>query len=780
MKNWRRLANFSILFVLLVGSMSTWAKNVVLRNITSVYAKPANSISTRLAIGNLRKAFKKLYGHDLTVLTKPPTDRQSAIVLGEAALDLELITREELSKAGPNGFALKCVNGKIAIAGASPGAIRHGVAELLERLGVRGIGRNAEFDYPGKPIAVLSDLTFVDHPFFDYRNCRRFMRRGTVSEFADCRQAANQEYLNERGLKSDLWRDHSAGYLLPKCLYYDEHPEYYSALDGGERVAKDQFTDHRTPLCLSNPDVQEITKRRLLQWMELQPERRFFPVTYGDTAFWCQCSDCLALDEKPNQYAARLLRWINPICEEAARRFPDKAIFTFAYGGTDHLPKSVKPHEKLRIVASTGLGGVRFYDHEKRLETDGYRNNWKKLTPWIKACAARPLVCEYMSGVYLPAPVEQTTARYRDYAARGIGGIMFSYGHPRNFTNLWHFLHSKLMWDPDDDETASRDEFIDRYYDAAATAMKRYFNLVRAQYHHTLENGDELIDGYPKSFYETPFVDRALACFREAEAALRNDPAKRDEIKREETLFLEDMLIHSTRGELDHQRRTRLKTVFDRIFQLRAPRTDKEKVQFARDLYKLAVRIDANCPGALGFAREYVERAGIKASGPEIKSDRIIFRPDNFLEGFGPLLLRGTITPCPPKMATLVYVKDNSMRRPSRTYSDFTLEAIPKHDSVILELWGQDCDHDTKPAKMRVVLNGQELYEGPVSFVKHNWSQMKMEVPKGTLRRGRNTLEIINAGDPSSVEKWFERWFAISEVTIRFNPKQRTPRSNSR
>lgn len=63
----------------------------------------------------------------------------------------------------------------------------------------------------------------------------------------DPRHGADPELFRK---KSDLWIDHTAGYLVPRLKYYDAHPEYYSMLktgNGSQRIP----SPITGPLCAS-------------------------------------------------------------------------------------------------------------------------------------------------------------------------------------------------------------------------------------------------------------------------------------------------------------------------------------------------------------------------------------------------------------------------------------------------------------------------------------------------------------------------------------------------
>ena len=133
------------------------------------------------------------------------------------------------------------------------------------------------------------------------------------NQLGDPRNGPDAEIFDRKKTGSDLWIDHTAGYLVPKALFGESHPEFYALKRDGERVPADQFTDHRTPLCLSNDEMAKISEDRALGWITQEPDKNYFFITYGDTGLWCSCNDCRRLDSKPGVFSDRLLHWVNTI-----------------------------------------------------------------------------------------------------------------------------------------------------------------------------------------------------------------------------------------------------------------------------------------------------------------------------------------------------------------------------------------------------------------------------------------------------------------------------------
>ena len=69
---------------------------------------------------------------------------------------------------------------------------------------------------------------------------------------------------------------HSYNDLVPDTVYFAEHPEYFSEIEG-ERVRDGQ-------LCLTNPEVAAVAEATLRRWIRENPECRVFSVAQNDAA----------------------------------------------------------------------------------------------------------------------------------------------------------------------------------------------------------------------------------------------------------------------------------------------------------------------------------------------------------------------------------------------------------------------------------------------------------------------------------------------------------------
>lgn len=724
----------------------------------------------------------------------PPKDNVQAAVFGKAAVDLGLITKAELEKASPNGYVLKITDRCVAMAGATPADMLPAVGKFARLCGMK---YRSPFSATISPIIpenrprTIPPQTVVDKPVFEYRNGGDFYFGNTSGfEVAAATNGLDKELFDKTKTGSDLWIDHTAGYLVPRLKYADEHPEYYALLPNGKRIGKDEFSDHRTPLCQSNPDVKRISAERALGWVDMNREKKYFHITNGDTGVWCQCEECMKYDDGPKNYSGRNMQWVNYVADKIYEKYPDKIVIAFAYAGTDVSPvKAGNPAKNIQMMLATGLGCLPFYEHIMKAQP---RLCWDTHMPWLKGnLAHKPFVCEYIAEMYFPSPGDQTAERYRDYAKRGIGGIVYSYGRPWNFQNLWSYLHGALLWDPYQDPMALTKDFVYPYYEAGAEAIMEYFTLTHERYQAT--KNSTLDSHYPVDFYTDEFVRKSSALFDKAVSDIRDSRKGRHsdlmtEINNEKKLFLMDALKHLE----DYKDKKTVDFIISEVMTLanqtgtkviRRLKKDSSRASevttvnaepYINDIIAVGTTLSKkkNDPSIASYFKEKAGSAGGRNLRRE--GDTIIFPLAMWTDfNFGPETFDNNVShkkyPCPPKQCVGVFAVSN-IGSEKNTFSKGEMSLmfeLPQKDSgrsATLKLtgqtafskWAKDKELDLNVG-MTVLVNDTEIYSGPAVFVRGNWSFQDLSIPANVLTGGPNEIKIRNTSknrDSAAVSGW--------------------------
>jgi hypothetical protein len=442
----------------------------------AILTGPAPSGQEQKAATELSRYLRRIYGISLPVKTGNTITEATTnvILIGEkAVLGAGAISREELDRVKWDGYVVKAQDGRIALSGPRGLATLFAVAGFLEHLGARFYG--AAERIPSLKGEKIEEFVLYDKPTFEFRRINvQWQLKSSYGDMGDPRQGANPElFTKEKG--SDLWIDHTAGYLVPKLLYYDEHPEYYAMLKNGQRIPKSEFTDHRTPLCLSNPDVTRISIERMIVWVEKQPERRFFPITYGDTSVWCHCPACKKLDAKQGEFADRNLYWVNGVAREVGKEYPDKVFLTLAYFQTRKPPNRLKPESNVTVLYAPFWGLSTMCRVHPYYSCNRSFPAAQDMEGWLKWAPENLGVYDYSIGGQLKMHAYEKKLKF--WAKRGHRAF-FELGNPKKFRNLENFVKSKLTWDASLDPEKLEDEFCDAYYGPAGKHVAAFIRLL--------------------------------------------------------------------------------------------------------------------------------------------------------------------------------------------------------------------------------------------------------------------------------------------------------------
>ena len=220
------------------------------------------------AANELRAYLEKLYGISLPVRAQKDIgpDTTNVVLVGhKAALAARAVTQAELQKVRWDGYVVGGGDGRLFVAGPRSRATLYGVAGLLEHLGVQFYG--AVEHVPTPTSKTIAAFRASDKPAFAFRRLHGGWQLKTGrDDLANCRAVGDEKLFGENNRRLSF--DHTAGYLVPAPLYYEDHPEYY-ALVNGKRIYRTAKGDRRdsfkqTVLCLANPNVTRIAAERMI------------------------------------------------------------------------------------------------------------------------------------------------------------------------------------------------------------------------------------------------------------------------------------------------------------------------------------------------------------------------------------------------------------------------------------------------------------------------------------------------------------------------------------
>lgn len=406
----------------------------------------------------------------------------------------------------------------------------YAVFAFLESLGVG-------FYLPGNPTYPESER--VELPAGDMSSQSAFTYRHVFYPDAQLPERALELKLNVHWGDDQRWGPnaypHSWGHsfeaLVPVERYFDDHPEYYSLVDGYRRRERPQ-------LCCTNPDVTEVVCENMARWIEENPNRDIFAVGQNDWHNYCECRRCREVDEREGSHMGQVLTLVN----EVAKRFPDKFIATLAYMWSVDAPRHMEAAPNALIVLCHNYG---CYNHGLD-QCELNEPFLKRLSDWTKR-AENILIWDYYVNYrhyLLPTGnfrrIENDFRLYRDMGIRA----MFCQGSActgGQFEHLRQYVQSKLLWNPDLSVETLMTDWAEGVFGQAAAApvleylfaledaeydrnihMKRYSQRLTPELFNDefLNRGVELWD-QAEAVAETPLQKRRVIAHRSAETAAR-------------------------------------------------------------------------------------------------------------------------------------------------------------------------------------------------------------------------------------------------------------------
>ncbi len=330
---------------------------------------------------------------------------------------------------------------------------------------------------------------------------------------------------------------HSFDLLVPVEEYFDTHPEYFSEVDGV------RIKDH-TQLCLTNPEVVEISKKRVLEWIRKDPEAELIAVAQNDWYNPCTCPACRAIDEREGSHSGTLLTFVNQIAEAVAQEYPEKKLGVLAYQYTRKPPKTLKPHPNVLIrlcsiecCFSHPLEECQEVASFKKRTLPGATTFVEDLEGWSRICDNIQIwdyTVDFMHYL-MPFPNFQVLKPNINFFIKNHAIGIFEQGNGESpygdFEELRAYVIARLLWNPDLETEDLIHEFLEAFYGAAADPLNRYIELLKNKV--TDEHIHLGIYDPPNSpYWSSDVLDAAKALLSEARSAVAEDPVLLTRVER--------------------------------------------------------------------------------------------------------------------------------------------------------------------------------------------------------------------------------------------------------
>jgi len=434
---------------------------------------------------------------------------------------------------GEDGLRILPEENAIRIQGGVRGII-YGVYELLERLGCRFFTPECEKIPTMDGVCLELDAPIVQKPILEYRehnytDLRRSPRFAVKSRVNGSHHAIPQKL---GGNLSYAWFVHTFERMVPPAKYAASHPEYYAQLADGTRPTEYE----RFQLCLSNPEVLEISIESVRQALLENPQARIISISQNDWNGNCQCEHCRAIDEAEGSPAGLLLRFVNAIAERLEPEFPNVTFDTLAYQYSRPAPHITRPRHNVCVrlcsIEACFAHPFETCDDASRhvIRPDGTCSSFiHDLRAWGKV-ADRVYIWDYTTCfAHYPTPHPNwhcLQPNMKAFVSNNVRGVFEqangAFGGGVDMNEMRAYIITKLLWDADTDVQRHLAEFSDYYYGAAGVHIREYIEAVCGKAER--DNIHVGFNDHPVSeLYDEEMLDEYDAILARAEAAVADD-----------------------------------------------------------------------------------------------------------------------------------------------------------------------------------------------------------------------------------------------------------------
>lgn len=436
-------------------------------------AKASKSIKT--AADELQLFFAQSTGAKLPIVSEPYHGSNPAIYLGPTTKFRKINGPARIKKLAEDGILIETDGQDLIFSGQNQRGELYSVYVFCEKvLGIRFLAHDCTV-VPKKTRLVIKPMHVLYSPPMMYRETLYWDSFPTLMA---ARQRLNGPYTKcdetVGGKIAFFPYVHSASKLIPPDVYYKEHPEYFS-LVGGQRTDK---TIHGQ-ICWTNPDVQQIIVKKVMEWADENPDVPIFDVSQNDGEGACECERCMAVVNEEGSQHGPILRMVNMVADEMAKRHPDRWVETLAYAYAMKPPKITRPRPN--VIIRLCHAGCYFHGFEKcglGANLVMYLNEWSKVTKRIFIWHYATNFAHYLT------PNQNLRGLAKDikyYTSHGVNGLMVQanyQGPGGELAELRQYLSAQLMWNPRLDPMAIRREFCKGYYGRADKLVLEFLAMM--------------------------------------------------------------------------------------------------------------------------------------------------------------------------------------------------------------------------------------------------------------------------------------------------------------
>jgi hypothetical protein len=440
--------------------------------------------SVKLAAEELQNYLQKISGAKLPIVS---TSTEPVIALGANTLlkDAKLSP----AKISPDGFRIVSCDQNLFIYGQdtyekqlnpingfSMGTLFGTYAFLEDVLCVRWI-------MPGKAGEIINKNADIQIASIDIQEAPSFLWRRIpyiANKRYDVIRWELRNRINVKAYRLSLIHQHAWQYVVPSTLF-EEHPDWFAEINGKRMKA----SGDRYKICTSNPEVIEYYANWLIDYFEKHPQQKSQSLSPTDSAGYCECAKCKALDEGDcyrgrASKTKRILTFYNEVAKRVSIKYPNKIVCGYIYADYMWPPiEKMKLESNLFLVVAPNFNyGYTHFRPDVRKDWHKIMKQWSEMSPNISYYDLTLLIQDTGAPCVLGRDIFKSI--FPSLKKYGITKGIYMYGDSAwGHSAAYNWLLAKMYWNANRDVDATVSEFFRvAYGNSAGIYIEKLYGLL--------------------------------------------------------------------------------------------------------------------------------------------------------------------------------------------------------------------------------------------------------------------------------------------------------------
>ena len=404
--------------------------------------------------------------------------------LGSNKLSVAAGIEADKEIVGSNGYRIHTKGNSVFMLGGGPWGTIYAVYEFLNlQLGYEFYcDDEIVFNEQKTDTCKLIDVDMNVKPSVEWRMSGMGEVLGSMSYRMRLREQAFSEVWMSNA-EIGVW--HNFFNYVPVEKYLASHPDWYNS------------TSNPTTFCFSRDvnGLKAVVVEQMKKLIEDNPYLEYLTFTQPDFNDWCECSACKAAVRKYGAESSTQILFMNKVAEEIGawlkNTYPERSVYLymFAYFKTLEAPvrknaagewEATAPEMVLAdncgvFYCTQGASGA--YDINDPINAkyatlyDQWRSLTKNLAVWDYGIDSNNYFAPFyrFNAEYgsIKKVIDSNGKLYFDMAAYG--------SKTSNWSRLFAYFESQLMWNIDTDANKLFDKFFENYFKEAAQPMREWF-----------------------------------------------------------------------------------------------------------------------------------------------------------------------------------------------------------------------------------------------------------------------------------------------------------------